>query len=475
MKRKFLFTTAAWGLAVLVAASPVMADDSQLLSMVQNMQDQMKEMQKTINQQNQKIQRLESQPAITTAAAGEMHSSIPAPITDDAFKDKLDNYMGGKDAGKWLQDLKFSGDFRLRWESVNYAKGNVNHSGNENRARFRLRYGFEKKFGSTMKVGFRLASGSLTNGNSTNQTLTGNFSNKALDIDRAYAIYTPKWTNIGPIEKTEIGGGKFANPFTRGSTEMIWDDDLNPEGLYEMLDFKLIDGEDFGLKSWFTAGQFILRESAHNSSTASNSELYAFQLGLTPEIKIMDQPLKFTNSISFYNYSDYAHNSTFTASGATLTAGNPTATGDTTTLAANNFRVLELYNAVEFKPVDFLPVFKPYFDIAVNTAENATEDKARGENLAWALGLKIGKAKKKGEWEIGYAYKYIEANSVVGAFADSDFNGAGRYGNVLGAKYAITDTLVFGITGFLDNNLNHDTLARDQWERRFFADLVWAF
>src|SRR3989338_162845 len=352
MKLRILKLAACLNLLAFSMSGLAMADDAQIFEMVKSMQKKMEDMQKTIYQQDQKISQLENRtPSITTAPA--VHEpNIPPQMTNADFSDKLDNYMGGKDASKWLKGLKYGGDMRLRWESVNYAKGNPSHSGNENRARFRLRFGLEKKFNPDMKVGFRLASGQLTDPTSTNQTLTGNFNNKVIDIDRAYAIYTPNWAKVGPVSKLEIGGGKFANPFTRGSTDIIWDDDINPEGAYEMVDTKFIDTENLGVKAFATAGQLILRETAHNTSSAANSELFAFQVGLTPEFKAFDKPVQLLNAISFYNYSDYAHQSTFAAanSGASLAGGNPNVDGDATALDANQFKVIEIYNSAEFKP-----------------------------------------------------------------------------------------------------------------------------
>ena len=59
MKRNFQTLTAGLVLFAFSFASPALADDSQLLSMVQDLQAQMKGMQKTINQQNDKIRDLE--------------------------------------------------------------------------------------------------------------------------------------------------------------------------------------------------------------------------------------------------------------------------------------------------------------------------------------------------------------------------------------------------------------------------------
>jgi len=457
--------------AVMLAASPAArADEESLTQMVKDLQKQMANMQSTIDQQNHKIRQLENRPmSVTQTVEPAAQNSAPVAMTDSDFTGLLNTTTGGAD--KWLKDLKFKGDLRLRYEGAHHSKGNPAHSGNLNRFRFRLRYGFEKLFGPEMKIGFRLASGSTGDPTSTNQTFTGNFVDKTHVIDQAYAIYTPNWGKIGPIQKLELGGGKFNNPFTRGSSDLIWDGDVNPEGAYEMIDATFVDTEDFALKGFLTMGQMILQQAAHTAAN-QNSELYAFQLGVNPEVKVGDMPLKFLSAASYYNYSDFAHGGNFGA----LAGGNPNVDTEAGTLDANQFKVLDFMQSVELKPVDFLPVMKPWFEYAFNTDANTKIDaSAAGENTAWGAGLKLGKTKAKGDWELSYAYKFIQANSVVGAFNDSDFGHSGRRGNVISFQYKLTDNLTTGITAFLVNNLNHDTLTRDQEEKRAFADLVWSF
>jgi Putative porin len=70
--------------------------------------------------------------------------------------------------------------------------------------------------------GFFLATGSLGDSNSTNETLTNFFDRKTVGLDRGYIAYQPlahKWL--------QLTGGKFAYPWQR--TSVTFDPDLNPE------------------------------------------------------------------------------------------------------------------------------------------------------------------------------------------------------------------------------------------------------
>jgi len=71
-------------------------------------------------------------------------------------------------------------------------------------------------------------------------------------------------------------------------------------------------------------------------------------------------------------------------------------------------------------------------------------------DTAWSAGCKLGKAKKKGSWEIGYNYREIEDDAFVAELADSDFHGGGTNskGHKIGLKYALLDNLYFGATYF---------------------------
>lgn len=482
MKRKFLFLTAAWVVATAVASAPVMADDAQLLAAVQSMQDQMKDMQRTIQQQNQKIQRLESQGPVSTGAAVS-DAGASAPMSDYEFNERLSAATGG--ANKWLKDLKFSGDLRLRYEAFDYEEGSSAESDSRNRFRYRLRYGFEKKFSDEMKIGFGMASGenSGTNGlnvdpTSTNTTLDNNFNFKAINIEKAYAAYSPDFAKIGPIENFTITGGKMNNPFEKGSSDMIWDRDVKPEGLTEQFNFKVLDSDNFDMKAFFTAGQFILDE---DSAKRGDANLFAYQFGVNPVIytPLFEKPVDVLQAFSFYDYNNYARNNNFVIGGTSLARGNPNVDQVSTELDAGNFKVIESYSELAIYPLNIPTRF--FVDFAYNPGGDPNYDGTilgNEEQFANAFGVKFGGILEKGDWELGYAYKHIGANAVVGAFNDSDFGDghAGKAGHVFKAGYALTDSLTLNAAALFVENLNaYSAGILGQKQRRFQVDLVWKF
>ncbi len=457
-----------WMMVVtLLAQAPFCyADDSSLMAALDGLKNQMAQMQRTIDQQNLRIQQLESRKVLETAQPS---VSVPAPtatttMSDADFQKSLKDNIG--EAIPWMKGAKFGGDFRLRYEAFDYFDKN-NDAGStgtsadrdRNRFRIRLRWGFEKDFADDWKVGFRLATGSTTDPNSTNQTLgnSGYFNTKSFNIERAYATYEPNGLkDYGAVKGVKVSAGKFENPFMRYATPIVWDSDVTPEGIYEQANFSLVSAEENKLNFQATAGQFVVNE---NAGVDTDANLFGYQGALTWSTYNFgsDKPVDIVGALSYYDYTNWYN-----------TVKNNTASTSylrTNSIVADDFRVLDFYPEISFQ-TGSLPVTL-WGNYVNNLANVGTEDIAQsGDNdihdtdTAWGLGLKLGKAKKKGSWEASYGYYVIGANAVVAAFNDSDFGGPGtngftnRIGHKLGIGYHLTDNAVLNWTGYIVRPLN---------------------
>ncbi len=333
-----------------------------------------------------------------------------------------------------------------------------------NRFRFRLRYGFEKKFSDEFLVGFMMASGNNNDPTSTNQTFEDGFSKKSIWIDKAFATYNPKWALVGPIKKAEVTVGKFENPFKVSSSWLTWDSDTNPEGLYERGTLKLLktDGLDTDLD--LLAAQFVVDED--ENGTEMDHELYGFRVGLLNKINtpMLKDPIGLNSYITYYVANHYAHSlAGYNLQNFYESSGDP--------------RILQFYNELEFK-VDPLPKSKLFLDVLKNTSSSnmtsTTNSMKGGYDFGWVLGAQVGSAKKKGEWEAGYTYGYLEDNCFFSTWMDSDFGHSGRLGSVVKAGYGLTDYLTLNaaafFTDFVDNSVRG---TRD--DKMFQVDLNWKF
>jgi len=368
---------------------------------------------------------------------------------------------GGEAGPKWLEGLSMGGDSRLRYEAIER-----NETARErNRFRYRLRWKITKQLSEDLDLGFRLVNGSTTDPTSTNQTMTGDFTYKSFLLDQAYVKYRPSFlSDFTPfLEKSEIAGGKFENPFLAASSGLVWDADAMPEGFAESFEFGFWEGR---LKPFLNLGQYLLQEN----ETLADAEVYGVQTGLrwnSPGFS-KEAEVQATHAFAYYDYSDYGRDSNFLVSGTSLARGN-TRIGSSPVLAAGDFDLLQIYNEIRFK-AGKLPV-RVFADFATNLADQAEDP--LGRNVGYEYGLGLGEAKKKGDWEALYYYAYIEPNAVVGAFNESDFGTghADKRGSFFQLGYKLTDFLKLAFKAHFVNNIT----GADDETRRFQTDLEWVF
>ncbi len=445
------------------------ADEAQLMKMVSEMQKQMTDLQSTVAMQKAEISALKTQgPKIQMAAGG-----VEAPaIDEEAFKAQFDKNLKGKigESDKWLKDLKFKGDLRMRFEPAHNTRATT---ADVNRFRFRLRYGFEKKFSDEFRAGFMMASGSTTDPTSTNQSFDSAFANKTITIDKAYAIYNPKWALIGPISDVEIGVGKVENPLTQVHSWLTWDGDVTPEGIYEKTSARLFKTENLTTDIEGLAGQWIINENATRGANLGDAELFTFSGGLVN--KFTHENLK--NPITLKNYVNYEFSrgigkvGTPTATSYSIDGVNMRTNDLYTVINTGDLGVLSFYNELSWK-IDPLPKFKLFYEYGQNTKAHMQNDR---ERHLYVVGAKLGSAKKKGEWELGYTYGHLEKNSTFSVWADSDFGFTNRKGSVVKAGYALTDYLTLNGAGFFTQNIIDSTNNSPSAQQLFQLDLVWKF
>jgi len=123
----------------------------------------------------------------------------------------------------WWERLTFYGDLRLRYEGFYQDETETRH-----RERFRFRVGMRTPIAEGLDLNLRLGSGDPADVTSTNQSFTDFLNRKSINIDQLSLAYTPS-----QLKALTLGAGKYAFPVTR--TQMVWDDDVNWEGTYEVV------------------------------------------------------------------------------------------------------------------------------------------------------------------------------------------------------------------------------------------------
>jgi hypothetical protein len=345
----------------------------------------------------------------------------------------------------WLDNLKFSGDLRLRYEY----RDRTDSANRDKRARARLRFGFVKEWPKEdLEVGFRIVSGADEDPTTTNQTFGPMFREQPVGFDRAYARWTPR-----AVKGLSITAGKMALPWE--STNLVWDTDVNPDGAW--VEYRV---PGLGpVEPFAGAGAFQLY-AADNKPDAS---LKAYGAGVRWQVA---RDVRYTSAVTFFNFTNidsaFANVAFFNANprGNTVVGGK---------LAAVKFNTIDLVNKV-----DFVACGLPW-TVFVDYVHNNDDEYFTKQNDGLAVGLKAGQNKKKGDWSARYVWKRLEADATLAFFPDSDFGFntyTNRQGHEWGVDYNLSDAMTVGLTVFYTDPIQ---AANDAHRFTLMADLVWKF
>jgi hypothetical protein len=213
-------------------------------------QEQIQQLQQALTQRDQAVQAAQQQAQQAQTAATETQQKVSAveasagvdkdsviklssDLTDvkTTMQNELVTNQDGQKRVSALESafgrFRLVGDVRVRGESF-FQEGVADR----NRARVRVRFGFDGKLNEDFLGGISLATGSLGDPTTTNETLSNNFDRKTIGLDRGWITYNPVAHNW-----LSITGGKFAYQWQR--TSVTGDQDLNPEGFNEKFSFDL--------------------------------------------------------------------------------------------------------------------------------------------------------------------------------------------------------------------------------------------
>jgi hypothetical protein len=358
-------------------------------------------------------------------------------------------------AQEWYEKIKLSGDFRNRFEYISddTVKDSAGDVVKRYRERIRLRVGATAEVAKDLKVGFRLASGESADPVSTNQSLTTGFSKKGVTLDLAYAEY--KASESSSLYGLNMVVGKMNNPFFKpGGTDLIWDNDISPEGLFAAYSHSL--GEKFNIKALL--GGFWAEER----SKAADSGMLAFELIGTFK---PTEKLSFDLGFSYYNYGNTEDSLPFFD--ATKGFGNSTnaAVAPATAISyTEDFDLMKIGFEMGYN-FDFAPV-KFFVDFVNNSGADGDLD------TGFLVGFSVGKISGPKTWAFSFSYRNLEADATIGAFADSDISGGGT--DIKGARvameYAIYKNWIVGATVFIGDKkieTSSDSYTRVQLDMNF--------
>jgi hypothetical protein len=390
-------------------------------------------------------------------------------LAKEAERDFTKAYQAKSGMPNWVTSLKFNGDFRPRYEGQ-WSDNDL--AVQRDRFRYRLRLGVTAALHDNFEIGMRLTSGDAPSGFSTGNPLSGsttfqdNGSRKGVFLDMAYA----KWSPLnGPDLSGNFTVGKMENPFA--FTQVMFDPDYNPEGVAAQLAYRLNDHHSLKL----VGGGFALDEL-----TLSTRDPYLVGAQLLWDAKWSEQ---WQSSLSVAALEITSQETLTTTAVPDINRGNTRLNG--TNGPAVSFTPIVADASLTYN-LDSFPAYKGHFPIKIG-GEYIYNTEADKKMSAFAAGVTLGKAGKKGLWELSYQYRYIEADSWFEELPDDDFNGfyvSGRAyrggtnlrGHVVKASYSPFDSLTLNVLlydGELITNPNpNDSTSRAD---HILVDAVWKF
>ncbi|CRM44709.1 MULTISPECIES: putative porin [Pseudomonas] len=321
----------------------------------------------------------------------------------------------------WAARTQLKGDVRFRQETVKIQGESNNGGRDKDRQRIRARLGAYTEINSQVDTGIRVATGSSDDARSTNQDQDNYFDKKSIWLDLGYIDYHPD-----QIKNLHVIGGKMLQPWVNMG-DVIWDSDINPEGLAVTYKYPLGgSAELFG-----SLGNYNLKDNVDGDGVQFRHDLRLTSGQLGTRFSLTDN-LKMTLGGSVYAYQNDKDSrcTTTTTPCALAVNGNS---------ANNEFRLYE-----GFAQADIGGLAVP---LALYGQYVKNNDAVTDQDTAWLIGAKS----KVFGFNLDYNYRDTQRDAVVGAFTDSDFaNGTtGSRGHKLKVSYDIDKNFALGATYFL--------------------------
>ncbi len=339
----------------------------------------------------------------------------------------------------WAGKVALTGDIRYRYEAISDETLNaagVQSTADRYRDRIRARLNATVKATDNITVGIGMATTEGGDPRSSNQSLTGVFSRKSLDLDTAYFDWKfASWANLI--------GGKMKQPFVKPGQSLFWDNDINPEGLA----VNFASGVFFG-----TAYNYWINEnSGAESAVTADTMLHGLQVGARLPIGSSTLLL----AAHYYDLSAGQGRAPFfggNSNGNTVT--NIGTVAAPVNVLTYDYEVANI--SAEFNTLlGDLPL-----QIWADAAQNQDADDL---DTAWSAGVLFGKAANYRTWEVGAAYQVIEKDALFAQLIDSDFGGgvSDTEGWVLRGAYTPVRNWTLNATYFL-NKRNVDVPTSGQ-------------
>lgn len=338
--------------------------------------------------------------------------------------------------------LKLSGDFRLRYEYNGSGASIPAWDRGVLRGRLGARYAIDDRF----EIGARLVTGDADNPRTADTTIGDFARDLELSLDQAYASFTSG--------NAYLVGGKFAKPFS--STELVWDGDVNPQGLGGYYDLFRDDRWSARLSGiWFMIDPAVFED---------DSEMTGGQLSLAYKT---GENLDLALHAAYYDYEIGTLDPTVPGGAR----GNNLAPGGTRYLS--DFDLLDVMGSVSYGGLGERWGLQLVADYVKNLGAEVPQDTGYGFDIY------LGRIKRRGDMLLHYGYTRAETDAVLGMFSHDNIAYPTNYEmHTVSIDYALQEHTFVGLTSYLSTRLDTDaggpTLS-DDWLSRTRLNLYFTF
>jgi hypothetical protein len=352
----------------------------------------------------------------------------------ESDKDFTAAYAAKTGMPEWVTSLKFTGDFRGRFDNISAANDAAIE---RNRWRYRARFGFIATLKDDFEVGLRLISAdsdssvsSGVSGLGSNQSFQNNASKKGILLDQVYGKWAPLHTEVW---KGSVTFGKMEDPFNFSELGLGMglgmDPDYTPEGGAFTLAYQASSGHTL---RWIN-GAFVLDEL---SATGDDPFLVGSQLRLESKWSRRISSSIGVMLFSFVNM-DRLSNGAVPNANVGNTRIIPTGTNQANAIPLYRFNPVLADASVTYL-FDRAPLYSGAFPVRIaGSYLNNPGAPSAADNIAYGGGIIFGRAGKRGTWELAYSYKWLGANSIWEEVVDDDFGA--YWATTTGANFGVND------------------------------------
>lgn len=351
------------------------------------------------------------------AQAAPFHQRAGMLLTILALLVGIPPQIAGQEPTKELDTgVRFSGDLRIRLEETDGdGPGNALFD-SRRRMTLRFRAGFTKTVNEHISLGARLVTGDPGDPNTADVTLGDFVDDLAVSLDRAYLRMFR-----GNFSAT---GGKIPNPFRR--TDLVWDGDVNPEGLSARFSLPEVRGLATNLTAIFRIIDEQARVDIGDSNMAGGQVEFVFEPALGVDLTLAG------------SYYDYEINSLVDAD-AGDTRSNYL---DDEDHYLSDFNLLNVLAAVRF------PGPHPRWPISLVTdvVKNlGIDETVKDEDTGFSIEVLAGTASAQGDVQVKYGYSEAGTDAVLAAFSHDNTTIATNY---------TQHSMAVGLAGLEDTTLD---------------------